>query len=97
MHVDWWSSITNENEAPPPTPLYNSLILEDTISHESESEKLKELFGASIPRSLNDGLKLFGLWLCQTGLDYFKNLASLFKTYAAYLLSKKRLPRLATG
>ena len=70
--------------------------MHDLISAESEESISKELFGSKLPPSLGPASRIFSLWLRQSSLDFFLDIPELFYSFAFYLLSKKRLPRLGS-
>ena len=65
------------------------------VPYNSKIADLKTEFG-SLPPSISEASKIFSLWLRQSSLDFFVEIPEFFSSLGYYLLSKKRLPRLAS-
>ena len=71
------------------------MLIPRKVRNSSDEERLKELFG-NLPPAISAGSKIFTLWLRQSSLEFFTEISGIFETLSFYLLSKKRLPRLAS-
>jgi U3 small nucleolar RNA-associated protein 22 len=75
IHYSWWAQISeNDDSVPAETTLYNSAMLDDQISFETEEKDLLEKFG-SLPPNLNNASRLFKLWTRQSCIQHLESSA----------------------